>query len=835
MQEVERLPVISDFGSLLRQYRLAAGLSQEALAERARMSAFAISALERGHRRKPQLKTLALLAGALALDEGQRARFEAAARSARGRRIGAVTVGPWLGASAPIGPPNNLPRQVTSLIGREEDLAKLAALMRAHPLVTLTGAGGVGKTRLALSVGEALLPGSEGGVWLVDLAGFGEPTTPAKAIAAALGLADEKRSPLDVLMQYLQPRRLVLIVDNCEHLIEETAAVVDEIVRCAPNLRVLATSREPLRVAAEHIYRVPSLAIPTSNVQSAAEARRYGAIELFAERAEAAQAAFTLTDGVVPVVSEICKRLDGIPLAIELAAARTRVLSIAEIAERLDQRFNVLTSGRRTSIRRQQTLRALIDWSYDLLPEGEQSLFRTLGVFPGDFSIESVAALLERSDGSNAFDLYASLVEKSLVHAETIDGKTRFRLLESMRAYACEQLAAHGERDAAAHAHAQAYLALAERLDSQWDATPDVEWRANAEPELENWRAALTWSFASRGDLALGRRLIAALRPVWFTLAPSEGLAWVRAGLDSCGVSRPDRVRAWLELSAAHLAMVAQHYGDALASAGRALAEFSELGEKRGSALARLFAGGARGMLGEAKEARSDLSAALDECAALGIRRGVGAAMLYLGALELGSGDPGSAKRYFANALALFKTLGASRPAAHVALNLAELEFKSGNTVEAVRLANEALEADGALNDRDAVAYDLCNLAAYECALCSWDASVSHAREALALARDRGLASAVAWAVQHLAAVAAVRPVLDTALAAEQRRRAARLVGYVDARVAEYKLHRDFTERREHEQILTAARNTLGAEAEALVGEGSTWTEARVAEESLLV
>ncbi len=831
------MPVISEFGRLLRDYRLAAGLSQEALAERARMSPFAISALERGHRRKPQVRTLALLAGALALDDDQRAHFKAAARSAQRVRNGAVTVGPWSGASAPALAPNNLPRQVTPLIGRENDVAKLEPLMGQYPLITLVGAGGVGKTRLALELGEALLEASADGVWLIELAAFGEPASPVQTIASTFGLGDdEKRSLLDVVLQYLQPRRLVLILDNCEHLIEEAARVVEAIVRHAPNTRVLATSREPLRIAAERVYRVPSLALPSGNTLTALEAGRYAAIELFAERARAAHADFVLTDSDAAVVTEICTRLDGMPLAIELAAARTRMLSLTEITEKLDQRFSVLTSGRRTSIPRQQTLRALIDWSYDLLSEGERKLFRGLGVFSGDFSLESVAAVCEENASEATFDLLACLVEKSLVHAETIGEKTRFRLLESVRAYVYEQLIAHGELGAAASAHGRAYLAIAERLEAQWDATPDVAWKAKAEPELENWRAALRWAFASGGDLNIGLRLIVALRPVWFTLAPAEGLAWVRAGLEACDHdSRPNSIRAWLELSAAHLAMVTQHYRNAAKSAQRALADFSELAERRGSALARLFAGAARGMLGEAQEAESDLHAALDECRALGARRAIGAALLYLGAFELGSGDADSARRLFAEALTVFKAVGAARPAAHVALTLAELEFKGGNAAEAVRLANEALEADGALNDRDAVAYDLCNLAAYEGALCCWDASVLHAREALALARERGMTSAVAWAIQHLSAAAALRPVFDTALAIEQRQRAACLVGFVDAHVAEHGLHRDFTERWEHEQILAAARETLGAGTDALIEEGSNWTEARAFEESALV
>lgn len=835
MQEAERLPVASDFGKLLRDYRLTAGLSQEALAERAKMSAFAISALERGHRRKPQSKTLELLVEALSLDDEQRANFEAAARAGPRAKNSAVTVGPWAAPSDSPFPQTNLPRQLTPLIGREDDLAKLVSLAEAHPLITLVGAGGVGKTRLALRAGETLLEDSPDGVWLVELAAVGETASPLQAIAKTFGLHDREKRPLvDVVLQYLESRRLTLIVDNCEHVIAEAARVIDALLRQAPHLRILATSREPLRVAAERVYRVPSLAVPTSSTLTAAQARRYGAVELFAERAEAALAGFALSDENAPALVEICRRLDGIPLAIELAAARTRVLCVREIAERLDERFTVLNAGGRTSIPRQQTLRALIDWSYDLLSESESALFRRLAVFPGDFAFDSVAAA-QGNDAEGTFERIASLVEKSLVHADTIGGNTRFRLPESVRAYAREQLTANGELEAAAAAHARSYLMLAERLESVWDDTPDVEWKAAAEPELENWRAALRWAFAPGGDREIGLGLIVALRPVWFTLAPSEGLGWVRAGLDACGDARHDRIRAWLDLSAAHLSMVAQQYGDAAASAQRALAAFTDLGEQKGSTLARLFSGASSAMLGDAKTARDQLCAVLEEGAAAGARRTVGAALLYLAALELGNGDADAARNFFAEALTLFKTLGASRPAAHVALNLAELEFKSGNPTAALRLANEALEADGALSDSDAVAYDLCNVAAYEVALCSWDDSIVHASEALDLARERGLTSAVVWSLQHLAAAAALRPIAESSAAIEVRRRAACLMGFVDARIAEYDLHRDFTERQEQEQALTALRSALGAETDALIQEGRTWSEARAFQEGFLV
>lgn len=820
MQEAERLPVASDFGSLLRHHRLAAGLSQEALAERARMSAIAISALERGHRRRPQVRTLALLAGALDLDEQQRSQFEAAARIAERSRNGAVTVGPWTGASAEAAP-HNLPRQVTSLIGREDDLAKIAPLISEHQLVTLVGPGGVGKTRLALEVGESLLEECRDGVWLVELAAFDKPESPVQAVASALGLRDcEERSLLEVVLENLERRTLALILDNCEHLIEEVSRLVDAIVRHAPNVRIVATSREPLRVGAEHIYRVPPLAEPF-------------AIDLFAERAQAARPDFALTDSNAAAVAEICRRLDGIPLAIELAAARVGLLSVTEIAEKLDQRFSILTAGRRAAIPRQQTLRALIEWSYNLLSFEEGRLLRKLSVFSGDFSFDSAAAACNENGEEAVFDLLASLVDKSLVHVEARDDTTRLRLHESVLAYAHERLVAQNEFAVAARAHAAAFLELAERLEAEWDDTPDVEWKAQAEPELENWRAALRWAFTAAGDICTGLRLIVALRPVWFTLAPGEGLAWVRDGLKACDDSQPERIRAWLELSAAHLSMLTQHYRDAAESARQALACFSKLDEKRGSALARLFGAAARGMLGDA-EAKSDLRAALEESGGLGARRAVAAALVYLGALELAGGNAVAARPLFAQALVLFRKLGASRPAAHVALNLAELEFTSGNVTEALRLANEAREADGALNDLDSVAYDLCNIAAYEGALSHWEASATHARQALALARERRMTSAVVWAIQHLAATAALRPISDPRLEVEQRRRAARLVGFVNARLTEYDLHRDFTEQREYEQILGAVADTLGTESNSLIEEGRSWSEVHAYEECLL-
>lgn len=389
-------------------------------------------------------------------------------------------------AASPQPAPNNLPRQVTSLIGRERDLDKVTRLVRAHPLTTLVGSGGVGKTRLAIRAGEALLEESGDGVWLVELAALNEPVSIVQAIASTFSLEERHAEPLlAVLLQYLQARRLVLIVDNCEHLTDEAARVIDAIVQHAPNIRILATSREPLRIPAERVYHVPSLAVPSKNALSAAKAQQYAAVALFAERAEAAHADFRLTDETAPVVGVICKRLDGIPLAIELAAARVLALAPHYLLHRLDERFAALTSGSRTALSSQHTLRAAIDWSYDLLSEQEQRLFRYVAIFAGGWTLDA-AEIVCADETADILDRLTSLVEKSLVVADVADDSTRYRLLESTRAFALEKLTATGERAHLARRHAGYFLKLPEAI--------------RVDPELDNYRAALEWALTQEND-----------------------------------------------------------------------------------------------------------------------------------------------------------------------------------------------------------------------------------------------------------------------------------------------------------------------------------------------
>ncbi|MGC2406034.1 MAG: helix-turn-helix domain-containing protein, partial [Candidatus Cybelea sp.] len=356
-----------EFGTLLRSFRLTAGLSQEALAERAGMSAHGIRALERGYRRTPQRGTLVLLSGALALSDEQQQELEVAAARwvlLRDGRKASVTVGPW-----PDRLTSNLPLSLASFVGRERELDEIATLVREHRLVTLTGSGGVGKTQTALQVATAL--GDANAAWFVGLAPISDPSLIPAAIASALHVQEVPTRPLlETLLEYLKNKTLLLILDNCEHVVVQAATVADALLANCPRVRILATSREPLRAGGEQVYRIPSLNLVDSTA-------------LFSDRARAVDHRFALTDDNGPAVAELCRRLDGIPLAIELAAARVDSLSITTLLERLEARFRVLAGGERTALPRQQTMRATIDWSYDLLSSPEQRVFERLSIFAG--------------------------------------------------------------------------------------------------------------------------------------------------------------------------------------------------------------------------------------------------------------------------------------------------------------------------------------------------------------------------------------------------------------------------------------------------------------------
>ena len=415
----------------------------------------------------------------------------------------------------------NFPVQLTNFVGRGAQMTDLEKLLVDNRLVTLTGAGGAGKTRLAVEIAARIAAEFGDGVWYVDLAPVTHPGIVPVAVARAFGLPDQPgRSTMDTLLRFVRDRQMLVVLDNCEHLLDASAELVVALLGAAPGLTLLATSREPIGVAGEVSWRVPSLSLDGE------------AIELFTDRARRARPDFAVEADNAPAVGEICRRLDGMPLAIELAAARVRALSVAEILEGLRDRFRLLTGGARTAVRRQQTLRASVDWSHALLTEPERVLFRRLAVFLGGFDLDAAQAVAGGGDVERyqVLDLLTLLVDKSLVVAENSGGRTHYRLLETVRQYALEKLAESGEADAIRSRHRDHYTGLAALLDAP--AGSDYEQRLEqAESEIDNLRAAFLWS-RENSDVERALALASSLQPLWLARGRfREGLAGFDAAL----------------------------------------------------------------------------------------------------------------------------------------------------------------------------------------------------------------------------------------------------------------------------------------------------------------
>jgi predicted ATPase/class 3 adenylate cyclase len=412
---------------------------------------------------------------------------------------------------------HRLPVQLTSFVGRGTQITDIRALLADNRLVTLTGAGGAGKTRLAIEIAAQLTNQFADGIWYADLAPITDPVVVPLAVARAFGLPDQPgRSITDTLLRFARDRQMLLVLDNCEHLLEASAALVNDLLAACPMVTILATSREPIMVAGEINWQVPSLPLADE------------AIELFDDRARRARPDFAVTDSNIQTVTEICRRLDGMPLAIELAAARVRALSLDEIVGSLHDRFRVLTGGARTAVRRQQTLRASVDWSHAMLSKSECDLFCRLSVFMGGFDLEAAQAVSGGADAERyqVLDQLSLLVDKSLVVAENSGGPTRYRLLETVRQYALEKLGESGESEIVRARHRDHYTEMATRLDApgRQDYAQLVE---QAEIEIDNLRAAFAWS-RENADFAKAVELASSLQPLWLARGRiQEGLTWL--------------------------------------------------------------------------------------------------------------------------------------------------------------------------------------------------------------------------------------------------------------------------------------------------------------------
>jgi predicted ATPase/DNA-binding winged helix-turn-helix (wHTH) protein len=433
----------------------------------------------------------------------------------------AATASPAL---TPSGPSTNLPEPVSELIGRDAELKEILDLIASHRLVTLTGAGGIGKTRLAYEAARHLLPNFSDGVWVIELAPLSDPAHVPMAIAISLGLglASGAASALSVA-NALHAKQLMLLLDNCEHVVDGAARTADALLRANAAASVIATSREPLRIEGEQIYRVPPLAVPVAGDPDGEDPLEYGAIRLFVDRARAAAPSFSPDARVVAAIAEICRRLDGIPLAIELAAARTAALGTEAIGTLLDDRFRLLAGGYRTARARHQTLRATFDWSYDLLTEAERVALRRVAIFAGSFTLEDASAVAadDRIRAAEVIDCVANLVAKSLVTAAGA-GRLRYRLLETTRAYALEKLVQASEVQAVARRHAERCRDLFAGAEAESETRPIDEWLADYVSRLDTLRAALDWAVSRDGDPPLGMALTAAAIPLWMHLSLME-------------------------------------------------------------------------------------------------------------------------------------------------------------------------------------------------------------------------------------------------------------------------------------------------------------------------
>jgi predicted ATPase len=470
---------------------------------------------------------------------------------------------------------NNLPAQMTHFIGRGKESRDVRELLNQARLVTLTGSGGVGKTRLSLHVASGMLETCPDGVWLVELAALSDPGLLQQILATTLGVREEVGQPiLTTITDFLYAKSVLFVLDNCEHLIEACAQLCESLLRACPKICILASSREALGIAGESAYLVPSLGFPNpDHLPPLDELLLLDAVRLFVERAATAQPKFTLTSQNAPAVAQVCKRLDGIPLAIELAAARVKVLSVEQIAARLDDRFSLLTGGSRTALPRQQTLRALIDWSYDLLSETEQILLRRLSAFIGGWTLEAAETVCanESIESLEVLDLLAHLVDKSLVGMDEFAVEPRYRMLETIRQYAREKLLDSNERDQLRDQHLHFFMQFAEYIEPILETAERLEWVARLEVEHDNLRAALEW--ASERHLETARWLAGLLERFWFfgdhldeartwyarvlnageQISVTKGLALARfsSGCVSLNLERLDEAQVLLESSVA--------------------------------------------------------------------------------------------------------------------------------------------------------------------------------------------------------------------------------------------------------------------------------------------
>jgi predicted ATPase/transcriptional regulator with XRE-family HTH domain len=766
--------------ALLRHHRVAAGLSQEALSERAGLSVRGLSDLERGRSRAPRLDTLNRLSDALGLDAAQRfALVEASGHLGPADAQDEPAEQPPPAADPPdaarpaggaVTAPARLPVYLTQLIGREADVDEIACLLTVPTtrLVTLTGPGGVGKTRLAVQVASNLADTYPDGAAFVELASIADPDLVVSLIAQTLGVAERRDQTLfDLVVAALRDARCLLVLDNFEHVLS-AAGVVADLLRETRGVDILVTSRTLLRLNGEQVFSVPPLPLPTGTDGNTVEsAARWPAITLFVLRAQAVQPSFEVTADNVASVLGVCRALDGLPLALELAAARVNVLPPATLLERLQRRLAVLTSGKRDAPDRHRALRSAIAWSYDLLGPDEQRLFRWLGVFAGGFTLGTAEALCGSPVGpdgtaTSVLDGLGALVEHSLVQAQPTATDARFRLLETIREHALERLAAAGEAGLARRQHASVFLDLAESAERHLLGPRRGVWLQRLDADFDNIRAALAWCISAEGnDVETGQRLVGSLAWFWYLRGHlHEGSRWATQAVALTTEDVPEFAQARGLMAVGGTVVMLGDAQTARPHLERSTALYRKVGDWRLSAGLALL-GLAQTSLGEPALALESYAEGVAHARAMGDVWIEAYMLTNLGGAWVRLGETANADELYSASLRLFTDLGDVWGRAIALRGMANLAALQKNYASARELFEAATQSFRDTGDTRGLAQTLIGMGKTAMRLGLTDDAAEIFREALQCWRDVGIWAGVVRCLTALGWVAATQGRLE--------------------------------------------------------------------------
>lgn len=674
-------------------------------------------------------------------------------------RRGYRFIGPVKESSRPLGPAvskdparTNLPDLLNSFVGRGRELADIKDLLRKTRLLTLTGTGGIGKTRLAQHCATQMLDSYRDGVWFVDLAPLRDPALVPRALAQVLQVTDARDQTLDdVICDHVRAKQLLLVLDNCEHVLSACTRLTELLIREAPGLTLITTSREPLRAAGEHTYAVPALPLPDSNAE-ADSITASDAVQLFVERARQHRPRFDLEDDRARAVADICVRLDGIPLALELAAVRVAVLPVAEIARLLDHRFRLLTGGSR-EVARHQTLRATVDWSYELLDDAEKALFARLAVFAGGWNLAAAQAVCagEPIAVEDVVYVLISLIERSLVVVDE-DGD-RYRLLETIREYAKEKLAASGEAPVFRQRHRDYFLAFAEEAEPNLMGVEQTVWLRRLDRDNDNLRAALEECLADSASQP-GLRLCGALPTFWRTRGYlTEGRTWCERMLAKAGSDEPTHEHAKALNAAAVLAYFQGDYPATRALNEQSLAMRQALGDEKGIAGSLINLGNVAIEQGDYGAARALFEESLVIRRQLNDRWGIASSLNNLGNVALDQSEYSRARALYEECLQIARELGDKRSIAMALNNLGSVAVQEGNCRGARPLLEESLAIRRELGDQRGIAIALCNLGEATGGIGDLESARSLLNEALDILERLGDRRIAAMRMNNLGAV----------------------------------------------------------------------------------